>query len=716
MKVMESESTSGVSLQEYLLILRRRRAIILQAFVLILVIGVVETLMTKPVYQSSARLLVEGPSMNVNTVDSSNPLSGILAMTPQQSVATQVEVLQSPPLLEKVMQDTGPASISVATVGQTNIIEADAEATDPKVAAAAPNDLLRLYIQQDVNQDLNDIQSAEQFARTQGGNAHRRVLVDQGRIERFMKQNNVVELTQNRNNEIARVNGLSEESQKNQADLSALRAQMAVDRQLMTQEPAVIFQKLQASNSAIAGLNADIAKLQVQRVSMTQAGGFTASSPQVMAVDAQIAELQRQLKTQPALTTSTSSGANSLREALRGKLQDLSAQAAALISQQKVTVAALVSAQVAVSRYPGWQATLDQLTADHDAAAAQDKMFSDKLADLSLREQAHHASARIIESAQVPSVPVRPKKMQSILFAALIGLFAGICLALLQEFLDDRINSVEEADRLLGLPQLGHVPALSSEDARLLPQMQGLDPDAESYRVLRTNIQFASLDAPARTLLVTSSTPGEGKTTTAVNLAFAMAMDGKKVILVDTDLRRPTLHKLLHLPALPGLTDVLLGKSALQPHEVMPGLSVLTAGSTPPNPGELLNSRTFRTLVNTLMERADLVIFDSPPVLAAADAAILASQMDGTIVVIETGRTKKASVLRATQMLTHVRANILGVAYNKMRSQEASGYYYQYQSPAALKNGKQPTLLPSAVDFTAAISHPLPGGHSEDED
>lgn len=714
---MESESASGVSLQEYLLILRRRHAIILQVFVLILVVGVVMTLMTKPVYQSSARLLVEPPSMNVSTVDASNPLSGILAMTPQQTVATQVEVLQSEPFMQKVMQQAGPARISVAAVGTTNIIEADAEATDPKIAAAAPNTLLRLYIQQDINQDLNEIKSAEEFARTQGANAHRRLLTDESRIERFMKQNNVVELTLNRNDEIARINTLTEASQTNQAALSALQAQIATDRHLLTQEPTVIFQKLQASNTAIAGLKSEIARLQVLRVSMTQQGGFTAASPQVTALDAQIAELQRQLQDQPALTASVSSGPNAVRETLRGKIQDLSAQVSALTSQQQVTAAALASAKASVSRYPGWQATLDRLTRDHDAAAAQDKMFSDKLADLSLREQAHHASARIIEMAQVPAAPVRPKKMQSILFAALIGLFAGICLALLQEFLDDRINSVQDADRLLGLPSLGHVPALAAEDARLLPQMQGLGPGSESYRVLRTNIQFASVDAPARTLLVTSSTPGEGKTTTAVNLAFAMVMDGKTVVLVDTDLRRPTLHKLLNLPALPGLTDVLLGRAALQPQEVMPGLSVLTAGSTPPNPGELLNSRTFRNLVDTLAERADLVIFDSPPVLAAADAAILASQMDGTVLVVETGRTKKAAARRASQMLAHARANVLGIAYNKMRPQDANDYHYQYYSAAPSlegRNGRQSTLLPSAANSDADAPRPVTGGREED--
>jgi len=274
--------------------------------------------------------------------------------------------------------------------------------------------------------------------------------------------------------------------------------------------------------------------------------------------------------------------------------------------------------------------------------------------------------------------------MQSILFSCLIGLFMGICLGLLQEFLDDRVNSIDDGVRYLDLPSLGVVPALSATDARLLPKMKGVDPAAESYRVLRTNIHFAAVDAPVRTLLVTSSNPGEGKSTTAANLAFAMALDGKQVILVDTDLRRPSIHKLLGYRSTPGVTDVLLGHTplddALVINEDLPNLKTLTAGSTPPNPSELLNSRTFRNLVGDMTSRADIVIFDSPPALVTADSAILASQLDGTVIVIETGQTKKAAVRRSIQLLRQARANVLGAAYNKTRAQDGGDYYYyQYQ-------------------------------------
>ena len=494
---------------------------------------------------------------------------------------------------------------------------------------------------------------------------------------------------------------LASQRQTNTASLAALKAQIASSRAEMSREPGAVASKTQTSNPAVLALGDQIRALEVQRVGLTQPGGLTAKAPQVRALDAQIAALKARLAAQPTLATTVTETPNAFRTGLQQKISDLQAQIPVLQTQIALNDANLAKAQAQIGRYAGLELTLNRLIAEHDTAQNQDKNFSDQLADLNLREKAHHAAARVIETAQVPTAPVRPKRIQSMIFAGLIGLFVGLCLALLQEFLDDRINTVADADRVLQLPSLGHVPALSVADAHLLPQMKGMDPASESYRVLRTNIHFATVDAPARTLLVTSSNPGEGKTTTAANLAFAMAMDGKKVILVDTDLRRPSLHKLLDIPAVPGLTDVLLGHAPLQPTEVMSGLSVLLAGSTPPNPGELLNSRKFRNLVLELTEQAEIVIFDSPPVLVAADAAILASQMDGTIIVVETGSTKKASARRTLTLLRQARAAVLGIAYNKMRSTDAPGYYYynyQYSSPALLAGPAEGRALPDPME------------------
>ncbi len=687
----DTDNSTGFSLQEYLAILRRRRAIIIQAFILITVIGVAQALIQKNTYQSTAKLEVEGPGLNLNTVDSANPLSSLFQISQQQTVDTQVEVLQAQPLLAQVIKQVGPSQLSVATVGTTNVIAVTAEANDPKVAAAAPNALLNDYITQNTDAELAEMERARQFVQAQGKEAHDRLNATENALKSFKEKTHIADLAKNRDDQIALISSLSGSKQSLQASLASLRTQINSNRAEMNGQPGIAASKTLTSNPEVISLSDSIRSLEVQRAGLVQPGGLTPKAPQVEALDAQIAALKGRLAAQPTLATTETQTPNAFRLGLQQKIDDLQAQIPVLQTQIATADTNLKAAQAQIGAYAGLELTLSRLTAEHDAAQSQDKNFSDQLNDLNLREKAHHSAARIIESAQVPDAPIRPKRVQSILFAALIGLFVGLCLALLQEFLDDRINTVADADRVLQLPSLGYVPALSTADAHLLPQMKGMDPASESYRVLRTNIHFATVDAPARTLLVTSASPGEGKTTTAANLAFAMAMDGKKVVLVDTDLRRPSLHKLLDLPAVPGLTDVLLGRAPLQPLEVMSGLSVLPAGSTPPNPGELLNSRKFRNLVLELTEQADVVIFDSPPALVAADAAILASQMDGTIIVVETGSTKKASARRALALLKQARAAVLGVAYNKMRSSDAPGYYYyNYQY------GSAPLLTASA--------------------
>ena len=690
---------AGHSLVEYYALLRRRRAIILQAFVLISVLGIAQASLNKNVYESSAKLLVEGPSYNMNTVDSSNPLAALFQMNQQQTVDTQVEVLQAQPLLDQVEKQVGPASLSVSNLKETNVIEVTAESSDPKIAAAAPNTLLQLYIAQDTDNSLGEMERARQFVIKQGNLTHQKLTATEAALKEFKQRNHIAVLTRNRDDQIALVTELTGAQQKLQSDLAALRSQIASERRELNRTPATIETQTHGTNTVIAGLQDEVRKLEVQRLGMVQPGGWTSEAPPVRALDAQIAGLRERLASQPALATSVSIGPSTFYQSLQEKIADLEAQLPVVQTQMALNNAVLNKAASEVGDYAGLELTLDRLTRRHDTAQEADKNFSDQLNDLNLREKAHHATARLIESAQVPNAPIRPKRLQSVVFACLLGLFIGVCLALLQEFLDDRINSVDDAARVLALPSLGYVPALSAADAHLLPQMMGRGAASESYRVLRTNILFATVDAPARTLLVTSANTSEGKTTTAANLAFAMAMDGKRVILVDTDLRRPSLHQLLELPPVPGLTDVLLGRSPLQPQEVMPGLSVLTAGSAPPNPGELLGSRKFRNLVEELTTQADLVIFDSPPVLVAADAAILAAQMDGTILVVETGVTKKADARRTLQLLKHARAAVLGVAYNKLRAQEGQGYY-DYSEHYGGQRLSSPTLMQAPSEET----------------
>ncbi len=684
--------SSGVSFQEYVAILKRRRSLIVQAFLLISIVGVIVTFLTKPVYQAVGEMLVDPPSMTVSQVNTDSPLSGLFGIGAQQSTATVAQVLQTLPLQRQVFQKDGQVDFAIVPSGDTSIINVAAEATDPRTAALAVNDLMGNYIQQSSDQSVADLENARQFAQGQSTAAHSSLVRAENALRAFQERYHITELGQDRSNQIALVAGLARDYAGQQSQMDALQARLAADQTLIGEQPVNQSHTLLSTNPTIEGLKSSLLNLRVQKKAITQKGGFNPNgkAPAMLQLNAQIAELQHQLALQPALKPNVSSNPNGVRETLRAGIVELKANIRTQTAYMAATQAQLAKARADLGRYPDRQLQLDRLQRARDGAARSAQTFDSQLGDLSLREKARHASAHVIQPAAVPLNPVRPKKALNILFACLIGLFVGICLALLQEFLDDRINTLEDADRLLGLPSLGRVPALTAEGARLLPQMTGANPGSESYRILRTNIHFASLDAPLKTLLVASSSPGEGKTTTAVNLAFAMAMDGKKVILMDSDLRRPTIHKMLGLPAMPGLTDVLAGTAklddVLMQHSDMPNLMALSCGTLPPNPSELLGSRAFRTLMETLTTKSDLVVLDSPPVLAAADAQILASQVDGVVMVVETGETRKVAARQTLALLRHARANVLGVAYNKLIARPGDAYYYNYAAPA-LTNG-----------------------------
>ena len=201
---------------------------------------------------------------------------------------------------------------------------------------------------------------------------------------------------------------------------------------------------------------------------------------------------------------------------------------------------------------------------------------------------------------------------------------------------------------------------------------------AESYRTLRTNIQYSSFDNPVKSIVVTSSEPGEGKSTTSANLALSFALDNKKVILIDCDLRKPVVHKEFGISNSKGLTEFLLGKEEFSKvvHKHKSGLHILPSGLIPPNPAEMLASRAMEHLLAQLEERYDYIIIDTPPVNAVADSKILSIKVDGTILVVKYGYTKKDVVLEAVKGLKAVKANIIGTVFNGEESHKSKYYYY----------------------------------------
>lgn len=286
------------------------------------------------------------------------------------------------------------------------------------------------------------------------------------------------------------------------------------------------------------------------------------------------------------------------------------------------------------------------------------------------------------QRASIPEKPVVPKTLRNIALGLAGGLLLGIGLAIIRDMLDNTIKSRETLEDIAGAPVIGNIPLDKDRRKNAAISFERDNSGiAEAFRKLRTNLQFLAVDNPPRVLVVTSSLPSEGKSTTAINVALALAESEQSVVLVDGDLRRPMLHKYLDLVGTVGVSSVLSGGAALDEalqKTRFPGLTVLTSGAIPPNPSELLGSQAAKKLLNELRARFDYVIVDSTPLLAVTDAAILAASSDGAIVISRFGHTRREQLMHAVGNLAGVGAPLLGAVFTLIPTRGSSAYSYNY--------------------------------------
>ena len=336
---------------------------------------------------------------------------------------------------------------------------------------------------------------------------------------------------------------------------------------------------------------------------------------------------------------------------------------------------------------------------EENALLSQLGSIQAQIATLSAPAAFVSSGGTVIRPAEVPTAPSSPKPLRTGVLAVVLGLMLGVGLAFLRDFLDDSIRSDEEAVRAVGRPVLGHIPrwkdAATAEGAqRLAAYVAPASQVGEAYQTLRTNLRFMAVARDMRSLLITSATSGEGKTTTAANLAVAAARTGARVILVGVDLRRPTLHRLFGVERRHGLTDLLAGEGG-QLSDVlvdvdMPNLQVLLSGEIPPNPTELLSSPAMTAVMAQLESSADLVIYDGPPVLAVADALELGPKVGGAVIIVNAGQSGRHAVHAAAERLRSVGAEVVGTVLNNISEGGRDGYYYYghyYGDYAAVSEG-----------------------------
>ena len=383
---------------------------------------------------------------------------------------------------------------------------------------------------------------------------------------------------------------------------------------------------------------------------------------------------------------------------LRAQIADARTALAGAVATRDALTARLGQYDQDLAAIPSQSIDLARLQRDRESAARLYQSLDQNLQETQVAEQGELGYARVIRPAFAARSPFAPNRLRNILLALVGGLLAGVTVAVARVRLDHRLSRPDDLQKL-GYTLLGTIPDFSSIirkdfggkdtvdiggreiDTRLVTLLNPMATASETYRALRTSVQFSRPDAQVQTILVTSGSPSEGKSVTSANLALVMAQAGRRVLLVDCDLRRPTVHKKFGLSREPGLSHALfadgpLGIEALaQPAD---DFFVLPAGQIVPNPSELLGSKRMRDFIEDMRGRFDVIVLDAPPVLAATDAVLLSTQADATLVVVRAGQTRDYDLESATGALTGVGARLIGVVLNGFDISQAYGYKYRY--------------------------------------
>ena len=571
-------------------------------------------------------------------------------------------------------EDAIAAGETVEAVEKTSLVTIHFQHTDPELAQKIANTLADVFVQNNLDRITAGTSKAEIDLTNQIAKVQDKIKKEEQDRFSFAKAHNLpIDNTPGTNLEAMRLQTYS-------AQLLAAednrRSQEAIYDAARDANDPFNAPEIQ-SDQRIQKLRDKIGDLEDKRNSLLEI--YTPEWPEVKKIEAQLEPLKKQLIAAP-------------KEVLAG----LKSRRDSAIAHEKSLVGAY-------SRQHGTtiQQTKDQIDmAIITQALTTDQQYlntlTQRLRELTATSGSGTASeVSIANYSRLPHEPVGPARLRTIILALVMSLLVGIGLAFLLDFLDDTLKSVDDVDRYLHLPALALIPTARNEKTKLIAGDAAApaattaltmvndvrSPIAESYRHLRTSLLLSSAGMQPRTILVTSSQPSEGKTTTAINTAFMLAQTGAEVLIIDCDLRRPRLHSQFNLPNSRGLTNCLSGDgkdldALLHVYDKQPNLKLLTSGPIPPNPAELLGSDEMRKLLILLSERFTHIIVDSPPAISFTDASILSTFVDGVILVVHGGRSSRAVVRRAKQKLMDVGAHIFGVVLNNVKIETKSDYYY----------------------------------------
>jgi capsular exopolysaccharide synthesis family protein len=630
-------------------------------------------------WESLKRMVGAGPKAqddNKTIAPDKVPLSSDLA--PATSRDDLVEVNRIYPLVGGLQ-----GGLSVKQQPDTRIINVSFRHSDPKVAAKIANAISQTFVLQNVERKTETGETAGEFLQNRIAKLQLEIQEGEEKLNNYARNNGIISLKPEQNVVIERLGALNVEVTA--AENDRIAAETAYRQSLDAgAAEAQVDESAKDLDEARAKLNELMQKREQLLVD------YTPKYPEVVAIDKQIATVRRQIdetrtrKTKVATTN------------LKTKYEQAKAREDALRATYERQKAEATTQNEAAVNYNIMQQQI-----------ATNKSLLDGLLQQAKQNDVIMAgtpnNVNIVDYAPVPGGPIGPRRFQTVAIAFLISLVLGVALARYLEYLDDSIHTADDVEKLLRLPALAVIPTIGNlpQKRRILPanlslqrrnadapelltDASGRSPLAEAYRQLRTSVLLSSAGGAPQTILVTSSQPSEGKTTTVVNTAITLAQTGAIVLVIDADMRRPRVHSILGVENTKGLSTILASSSnekemleVFEYHKPS-GLYVLPAGPIPPNPAELLGSDQMRVLLDRLRGSFTHIVIDSPPIASFTDSVLLSTLVDGVLLVVHGGRASRNIIRRSRQLLQDVGARIFGVVLNNVNLTKGDDYYYRY--------------------------------------
>ncbi len=672
---------------DYLRILRIRKAIIITVFLITFTIATVVTFILPESYSSTARIKIEP-----DTISDIQGVSGgggdvTYAAYDPYFIQTAFEIIQDQVVLSKVvdklslntewgkrynggvpLQNTVTMAmlkrrLSLDPVRNTKLIEITVYDEDKGMAASLANAIVEAYRDYRLNQRKDQTLRGIKALEDQYQDDEQKIDVVQAKVDQLRKDLHIHDYDPNAISPSPTLTSVQLQDYNNRM-IEGEAIYMKLEKQVSELQP-LSPEKLREvlptviSDPTLSDLLSKLNSAQQRFVTMTN--DYSLANPDVIRVRSLIDELN-----------------NEINDRVSGIMAGLNTQ----VQSQKAALDALTEAvngakerdQDEASRgQPYWEQKRDLANRLDFHKLLATKIEAEKL-DMAIPKT---GMVEIIRQAEPSKDPARPNKTLNITLGVIVGLVVGIGLAFFIEYLDTSVKTIDEVERAFQAPVLGVIPQNVGYLLDEGPDSQ----HAEAYRVLRTHFLFSRKDDKLNSIVIISAGMGEGKSTTALNLATVFAQAGQRVVIVDSDLRRPTLHKLLRVSNNLGLTNYLLKQNTLE--EVIqttgvPMLDFMASGKLPSSSMSILNSPQMKDLIAELKQRYDFVFFDSPPILGVSDAAVLASEVDMAIQVIQYRRYPQPMNIRAKQLIEKAGGNLVGIVLNNITMAQDEGYYYYY--------------------------------------